>query len=89
MKLPISLEFFPPKTPEGAAKLRVARQALYELKPEFNNFSRPSDLGLSDATYAEAVLHAREIRDRTTFLDFAADTGVLPRLLGAAAVPAQ
>jgi methylenetetrahydrofolate reductase (NADPH) len=35
MSLPISLEFFPPKTPEGAAKLRVARQALYELKPEF------------------------------------------------------
>ncbi|ROZ77742.1 methylenetetrahydrofolate reductase [NAD(P)H] [Ramlibacter sp. WS9] len=35
MNLPISLEFFPPKTPEGAAKLRTARQALYELKPEF------------------------------------------------------
>lgn len=33
--LPISLEFFPPKTPEGAAKLRTARRALYELKPEF------------------------------------------------------
>ncbi len=32
---PISLEFFPPKTPEGAAKLRVARQALYAVKPEF------------------------------------------------------
>ena len=35
MNLPISLEFFPPKTPEGAAKLRVARKSLYELKPEF------------------------------------------------------
>jgi methylenetetrahydrofolate reductase (NADPH) len=35
MILPISLEFFPPKTPEGAAKLRAARQGLYELKPEF------------------------------------------------------
>jgi methylenetetrahydrofolate reductase (NADPH) len=35
MNLPISLEFFPPKTPEGAAKLRTARQSLYELKPEF------------------------------------------------------
>jgi methylenetetrahydrofolate reductase (NADPH) len=33
--LPISLEFFPPKTPEGAAKLREVRQALYGLKPEF------------------------------------------------------
>ncbi|MBI2769439.1 MAG: methylenetetrahydrofolate reductase [NAD(P)H] [Burkholderiales bacterium] len=35
MKLPLSLEFFPPKTPEGAQKLRTARQALYELRPEF------------------------------------------------------
>ncbi len=35
MSLPISLEFFPPKTPEGAAKLRVTRQSLYTLKPDF------------------------------------------------------
>ena len=35
MKLPISLEFFPPKTAEGADKLRAARRKLYELKPEF------------------------------------------------------
>jgi methylenetetrahydrofolate reductase (NADPH) len=34
-RLPISFEFFPPKTPEGAAKLRVARQALYARRPEF------------------------------------------------------
>lgn len=33
--LPLSLEFFPPKTPEGADKLRVVRQALYALKPQF------------------------------------------------------
>lgn len=33
--LPISLEFFPPKTPEGSEKLRAARQQLYALKPEF------------------------------------------------------
>ncbi len=35
MTLPISFEFFPPKTPEGAEKLRVTRRALYALKPEF------------------------------------------------------
>jgi methylenetetrahydrofolate reductase (NADPH) len=35
MSLPISFEFFPPKTPEGADKLRVARRQLYALKPEF------------------------------------------------------
>ncbi len=34
-QLPISVEFFPPKTPEGVAKLRVVRQQLYVLKPEF------------------------------------------------------
>ena len=33
--VPISLEFFPPKTPEGADKLRAVRQQLYALKPEF------------------------------------------------------
>jgi methylenetetrahydrofolate reductase (NADPH) len=33
--LPISFEFFPPKTPEGAEKLRGVRQTLYAKKPEF------------------------------------------------------
>ena len=33
--LPLSIEFFPPKTPEGVEKLRVVRQQLYALKPEF------------------------------------------------------
>ena len=31
----ISIEFFPPKTPEGAEKLRVARQKLAELNPKY------------------------------------------------------
>jgi methylenetetrahydrofolate reductase (NADPH) len=35
MNTPLSLEFFPPKTPEGAEKLRATRQQLYALKPEF------------------------------------------------------
>ena len=34
-KLPISIEFFPPKTPEGVEKLTVVRQKLYALKPHF------------------------------------------------------
>jgi methylenetetrahydrofolate reductase (NADPH) len=33
--LPVSYEFFPPKTPEGAAKLRGVRQALYTRQPTF------------------------------------------------------
>ncbi|MDE2095101.1 MAG: methylenetetrahydrofolate reductase [NAD(P)H] [Burkholderiales bacterium] len=32
---PISLEFFPPKTPEGVAKLAAVRQQLYALRPQF------------------------------------------------------
>ncbi len=31
----LSIEFFPPKTPDGAEKLRAVRQALYALKPQF------------------------------------------------------
>ncbi|MDT7514380.1 methylenetetrahydrofolate reductase [NAD(P)H] [Rhodoferax sp. TBRC 17199] len=34
-RIPLSLEFFPPKTPEGAEKLGTVRQQLYGLKPEF------------------------------------------------------
>jgi methylenetetrahydrofolate reductase (NADPH) len=33
--IPISFEFFPPKTPEGAAKLLKVRHELYALKPQF------------------------------------------------------
>ena len=33
--LPLSLEFFPPKTPEGVTKLAAVRQALYALQPQF------------------------------------------------------
>ncbi len=32
---PISFEFFPPKSPDGAEKLRVARKELYAMRPEF------------------------------------------------------
>ncbi len=35
VRLPLSFEFFPTKTAEGAVKLRAVRQQLYALKPEF------------------------------------------------------
>jgi methylenetetrahydrofolate reductase (NADPH) len=35
VRLPLSFEFFPTKTPEGAVKLRAVRQQLYAQKPEF------------------------------------------------------
>ncbi len=34
-RIPISFEFFPTKTPEGAEKLRTVRRQLYALQPEF------------------------------------------------------
>src|SRR5699024_4439666 len=34
-----------------------------------------SDIGLRDAFYAQAVRHARYLRNRYTFLDLAADAG--------------
>ena len=33
--IPVSIEFFPPKTPEGVEKLVAVRQKLYALQPEF------------------------------------------------------
>ena len=33
--IPVSFEFFPTKTPEGAVKLRAVRQQLYALAPQF------------------------------------------------------
>lgn len=35
MSVNLSLEFFPPKTAEGADKLRAVRARLYALQPEF------------------------------------------------------
>lgn len=39
--------------------------------------SDPRDLGITPPFYREAVLHARELRDRYTMLDLAADAGML------------
>jgi glycerol-1-phosphate dehydrogenase [NAD(P)+] len=39
--------------------------------------TRPEDLGIDPAFYRDAVLHAREIRERYAMLDLAADAGLL------------
>jgi len=52
MNLPVSLEFFPPKTPEGVAKLRTARQGLYELKPEFCSVTYGAGGSTQSGTFA-------------------------------------
>ena len=51
MGLPISLEFFPPKTPEGAEKLRLVRQRLYALKPEFCSVTYGAGGSTQDGTF--------------------------------------
>ena len=52
MTLPISFEFFPPKTPEGTAKLRLARQGLYALKPEFCSVTFGAGGSTQEGTFA-------------------------------------
>ena len=44
----------------------------------------PRDIHLPEAFYRRAVRHAREIRDRYTFLDLAAESGRLDSLAEAA-----
>jgi methylenetetrahydrofolate reductase (NADPH) len=51
MTFPVSFEFFPPKTPEGADKLRVARKALYALKPEFCSVTYGAGGSTQDGTF--------------------------------------
>lgn len=50
-RLPVSLEFFPPKTPEGADKLRIVRQRLYALKPEFCSVTFGAGGSTQDGTF--------------------------------------
>ncbi|MDO5087456.1 MAG: methylenetetrahydrofolate reductase [NAD(P)H] [Comamonadaceae bacterium] len=52
MTVSLSLEFFPPKTPEGAQKLRATRQQLYALKPEFCSVTFGAGGSTQDGTLA-------------------------------------
>jgi len=58
LSLPLSLEFFPPKTPEGTAKLAVVRQELYTLKPQFCSVTYGAGGSTQDGTLAavQAIL---------------------------------
>ena len=48
----ISLEFFPPKTPEGVTKLSAVRQQLYALKPQFCSVTYGAGGSTQDGTFA-------------------------------------
>ncbi|XVJ71418.1 MAG: methylenetetrahydrofolate reductase [NAD(P)H] [Rhizobacter sp.] len=56
--LPLSLEFFPPKTPEGASKLAIARQQMYTLKPQFCSVTYGAGGSTQDGTFqtVQAIL---------------------------------
>jgi methylenetetrahydrofolate reductase (NADPH) len=56
--LPLSLEFFPPKTPEGVEKLAAVRQKLYALKPQFCSVTYGAGGSTQDGTLAavQAIL---------------------------------
>ncbi len=59
MKVPVSFEFFPPKTPEGAEKLRAVRQKLYAHAPEFCSVT----FGAGGSTQAGTFGTVKEILD--------------------------
>jgi methylenetetrahydrofolate reductase (NADPH) len=56
-KTPLSLEFFPAKTQEGEAKLRLARRQLYVLQPKFCSVT----YGAGGSTQAGTFQSVREI----------------------------
>lgn len=58
-KLPLSLEFFPPKTPEGVIKLAAVRQQLYALQPDFCSVTYGAGGGTQEGTLS-AVLAIRD-----------------------------
>ena len=49
---PISIEFFPTKTPEGADKLRAVRQQLYALQPQFCSVTYGAGGSTQEGTFA-------------------------------------
>jgi methylenetetrahydrofolate reductase (NADPH) len=56
--LPLSLEFFPPKTPDGVAKLAAVRQQLYPLQPQFCSVTYGAGGSTQDGTLStvQAIL---------------------------------
>ena len=59
MEIPdFSIEFFPPKTPEGAEKLRIAREKLAELQPKYFSVT----FGAGGSTQQGTLATVREIQ---------------------------
>ncbi|WP_375183998.1 methylenetetrahydrofolate reductase [NAD(P)H] [Aquabacterium sp.] len=58
--LPISMEFFPPKTPEGVDKLAAVRQQLYPLKPTYCSVTYGAGGSTQDGTLQTVCAILRE-----------------------------
>ncbi len=66
-----------PAIRDRIASVTRPAQQLHDILRRAGAPTTPADLGWPTSFYRDAVLHAREIRDRWTFLDFAADIGAL------------
>jgi glycerol-1-phosphate dehydrogenase [NAD(P)+] len=72
------------KWPEIRAKISAISQhadMLALVLKEAKAACTPEELGWPRTSYRAAVRHAREIRNRYTFLDLAADSGLLDKLI--------
>jgi glycerol-1-phosphate dehydrogenase [NAD(P)+] len=58
-------------------KISLPSEQLAEVLRRAGAPTTPAEIGWPKSFYASAVLHAREIRNRYTFLDLAADSGAL------------
>ena len=64
-----------PQAAEEIAAITIPADTLEATMAGIDAPTTAQDLGLPDDFYRDAVVHAREIRDRFTFLDLAADSG--------------
>jgi glycerol-1-phosphate dehydrogenase [NAD(P)+] len=66
--------------PRLKSEIELVRRPCAEIERALAKVDAPrrySAIGLSRAAFTDAILHAREIRNRYTFLDLAADSGLL------------
>ncbi|WP_415033562.1 methylenetetrahydrofolate reductase [NAD(P)H] [Azonexus sp.] len=68
MNTPISIEFFPPQTPEGLEKLRNTRAELAQLKPEFFSVTYGAGGSTRERTFAVIKEIAAEGHDAAPHL---------------------
>lgn len=68
MSIPISFEFFPPKTDKGVARLRQARQALYALQPEYCTVTYGAGGSTQEGTFAAVTEMLAEGMDTASHL---------------------